>query len=909
MLTTMTALLAFLSVLVPSSPFSALAEHTPTDPQQILSDYLDGEEARREAFRANGGNDAVHETWARLRELEPQFKESYSTLAPSGFIGLAWYYTKVVLKALFMNAPATQPPGAETVALHPTLSRGVSDLEAAAAFDDPDALYLLAEMNLHGNFTHPRDPQVALEWYTRLAEMEGNSTAQYMLGLLYATGIGGVQQDQAKAMLYHNFAAEQGNVRSEMTLAFRHHTGIATPRDCNIAVGYYKRVADKAMDFWLSGPPGGMHMPRNSYRWVEKEGGIYGEAASASSSGPNGQSEVGQPHVEDVLEFLSMREASGDLSATISIGLQYYDPRRGYRRNLVAARKQFMKIAKLYWDKDGKVSPRAPEGIDKLAGKAAAYIGRMFLRGEGMEQRFDKAVTWFRRGIANGDAFSQYHLGLMYRDGLGVPQDGVKAGKLLKEAAEQGSPSAQSALGVMFLDQGDLDTAGRYFELAASKGVMEAFYYLAELTNLGVGRDRNCGLAAVYYKVVAERAEALHSALLQSNNAYERGDYERAFIPTVMAAEQGYEHAQANVAHLLDQQTSILSLPPIPLISSAPKSSTSMLLNNHELALVYFTRSAKQANTDSLVKMGDYYLSGLIPTSSFTDVSPTPLTDNTDPSPRALLPDIEKATTCYTSAAENHHSSQALWNLGWLHENGIGPVPQDFHMAKRYYDLAYEMNSKAYLPVKLALIKLRCRSWWNGVSGGKVNPIRDEEDEDKSKRPKTMREWLNRFLENFEAMDTEDAQRQQQQDADLDWLAAQDPGMPGGDAEYASRADRGHHHHGGAAYDPTDEWEDFDDGLVETLIIIALAGALALLVYARQQQQQVQRRLNGQRQAQGPEQVGVQPANNAAQQGQQRNQDQDRNQGQAQQPEQDRGMFPRPGEPDFNNWIAGGIGH
>jgi SEL1 protein len=79
-------------------------------------------------------------------------------------------------------------------------------------------------------------------------------------------------------------------------------------------------------------------------------------------------------------------------------------------------------------------------------------------------------------------------------------------------------------------------------------------------------------------------------------------------------------------------------------------------------------------------------------------------------------------------------SALAMWNLGWMYENGVG-VPQvrcqecmhfhplissqDFHLAKRHYDLALETNSEAYLPVTLSLGKLYLRSFWHTLIGGK----------------------------------------------------------------------------------------------------------------------------------------------------------------------------------------------
>src|SRR6201999_998809 len=213
---------------------------------------------------------------------------------------------------------------------------------------------------------------------------------------------------------------------------------------------------------------GGNSFVRNAYRWVEVDGGIYGEGASVSSSGPNAPRDgITVAHIYYTLDYLDTKERQGDYNAVLTLGKHYYEAPRGYKKNFRKAQRQFMKIARAYWTKDGKISQKAPKGIERAAGKAAAYIGRMFLRGEGMEQNFEKALTWFKRGIAQGDSFAQYHMGLMYRDGLGVPQDGLRAGTYLKAAAEQSLPIAQSALAVLFLDQGDVDTASRYFELAA----------------------------------------------------------------------------------------------------------------------------------------------------------------------------------------------------------------------------------------------------------------------------------------------------------------------------------------------------------------------------------------------------------------------------------------------------------
>lgn len=90
-----------------------------------------------------------------------------------------------------------------------------------------------------------------------------------------------------------------------------------------------------------------------------------------------------------------------------------------------------------------------------------------------------------------------------------------------------------------------------------------------------------------------------------------------------------------------------------------------------------------------------------------------------------------------------------------------------------------------------------------------------------------------------------------------------------------------------------------DDGIIESLIIVGLAAALAFLVYYRQQRQ-----LNNnlQQQQQGQQTERNQQAGDDHQ-GEQNQQAQE----QAQVP--DRGVFPAPGDPDYGQWVAGGVAH
>lgn len=818
-------------------------------------------------------------------------KTTSGTGLKKGIVQTVGHYGLQFIESLVFSGPST--PGSSTVPknLDPKLKEAVISLENTADSGNSDAIFLLAEMNFHGNFTHPRNFTTAFSRYNQLASLYGNSSAQYMIGFMYATGIGGVvEQDQARATLYYQFAAEHNNTKAQMVLGYRHLVGISVPKSCDTSVEYYREVADKAMAWLRSGPPGGHAIIRDAYRIADEEGGVYGEGASVSSAGINsrfhGATANSDQHADfqDVLEYLDLMSRKGDLKATMSLGRIHYEGSRGYGRDLVQAKKEFLTVARKVWPASGKKAEKdISEGTKKVAAKAAGYLGRMFLRGEGVTQDYKKAMVWFKRGIQHGDGLSQYSLGLIHLNGYGVPKNPMRAAELFGPAADQDMASAQVRLGALFLDQGDVQTAYRYFELAVRTGHIEAYYYLAAMAAGGVGRDKSCHVAAAYYKTVCEKAETLVASFDTANDAYAADDIDTALINYMLAAEQGFESAQANVAYLIDKALPRKFLQTIGTVLPALTTSPSSLTSNPRLALLYWTRSAKQHNIDSRVKMGDYYLNGI------------GMRQNNEP-------DASAAAACYQAAAEGMQSAQAMWNLGWMHENGIG-IDQDFHLAKRFYDQALETNREAYLPVKLALLKLRLRSAWNTLTNGRIKSIEDEPVH----RPKrSFMEWLTAFLEadlaayeNAQLYDHPDGAEAGDVVYDDDWTQ-----MPGGDGNIE------------------DLWDELGlEGVMESLAIVACAVGLGFLVLLRRRRQdererEERRRLNGQgleRVAQMQivdEVVVIEDDGAVGVLGDAPGLGQDGDDGDdvpIDDPEH--GLFPPPGDPNYPGWVAGGVGH
>ena len=86
---------------------------------------------------------------------------------------------------------------------------------------------------------------------------------------------------------------------------------------------------------------------------------------------------------------------------------------------------------------------------------------------------YTTALNFWRPLAEQGHGVAQSHLGFMYENGKGVPQNDAEAVKWYRKAAEQGHPAAQQNLGTMYgygygVPQDNAD-AHMWFNLAASR--------------------------------------------------------------------------------------------------------------------------------------------------------------------------------------------------------------------------------------------------------------------------------------------------------------------------------------------------------------------------------------------------------------------------------------------------------
>jgi len=357
---------------------------------------------------------------------------------------------------------------------------------------------------------------------------------------------------------------------------------------------------------------------------------------------------------EEVVEYYKYSADLGDTAAQLVVGYLFNEGGAGFEKDRRKAFEYFQRAA------------------EKGEPDAVAQLGHMYANGFGVDKDPEEAIQHFQEAINEGSASGSYGLGYMYLAGEGVEQDYARAYQNFKVAAEKKHLESHFHLGVLhLLGQGcrkDTTKALRYFNIAAQHGHTLSMYNLAMMYLKGHGTAPSCSSALSILKSVAEQGE-VSEALATARKAFSNRQLDKAMTWYARAALAGFELAQINLAWLLSQK-------------KRTKITATWKRDDFEReALKFHHLAAQQGNIHSLLETGDGFYFG-----------------------RGVEQDIKKSIEVYVQAGRANHP-QALFNLGLMYEHAVG-VEQDFHMARRYYDLSVSASEEATVPVRIALAKL-----------------------------------------------------------------------------------------------------------------------------------------------------------------------------------------------------------
>ena len=121
--------------------------------------------------------------------------------------------------------------------------------------------------------------------------------------------------------------------------------------------------------------------------------------------------------------------------------------------------------------------------------------------------QYDQTLERLHRFAMQGDADSQFNLGLIFKNALGVELNNVKAIKLFKKAAIQEHAGAQYEVGKYYL-QRDYIKALHWYKKAAEQEYPDAQYYLGLMYAKGHGVPQDLSVSFEWYKKAASKGNS-----------------------------------------------------------------------------------------------------------------------------------------------------------------------------------------------------------------------------------------------------------------------------------------------------------------------------------------------------------------------------------------------------------------
>lgn len=181
-------------------------------------------------------------------------------------------------------------------------------------------------------------------------------------------------------------------------------------------------------------------------------------------------------------------------------------------------------------------------------------IGLCYENGKGVYVNYGMAAEWYEKAAAQDLHNAQYRLGLLYYNGKGVEQNHMEAESLFRKAAEQDNVGAQYYVGVCCFEKGAYEEAHTWLTKAAEQNIPEAQYLLALLYEEGAGTVQNYSEAFRWYHNAALNGMAkaqYYTGLYYVKGKGTEASSADAIIWFRKAAEQNHPAAQHYLATLL----------------------------------------------------------------------------------------------------------------------------------------------------------------------------------------------------------------------------------------------------------------------------------------------------------------------------------------------------------------------
>ena len=206
---------------------------------------------------------------------------------------------------------------------------------------------------------------------------------------------------------------------------------------------------------------------------------------------------------------------------------------------------------------EAAMAPPPTSGIHKIYEQAERYRRAkkaLYDEDADMDEK-RSAIDELQKLWEEGYTIAAHQLGKVYRDGLGVAADWVKAEGWFRKSAERGTVCSAYALGKLLLPVGLSTEAIRWLKYAADAGDQYARYTLGKVYLAGENAEKNVDTAVEYLRASAEQGNQYAQYALGKLYLLGREvppDREAAVYYLTQSAEQGNRYAQFFLDHLND---------------------------------------------------------------------------------------------------------------------------------------------------------------------------------------------------------------------------------------------------------------------------------------------------------------------------------------------------------------------
>ena len=135
--------------------------------------------------------------------------------------------------------------------------------------------------------------------------------------------------------------------------------------------------------------------------------------------------------------------------------------------------------------------------------EAQYHVGMMYNNGIGTQKDPRQAFEWFQKSAASSDPLGAYKLGCYY-DGQGagiVTTDSNEALKYKLISAKAGYALAQHDVAILYDRQGNSEEALKWWKMAGDQGFPNALYSLSISYSAGKGAPKDLSLSYAYFKL------------------------------------------------------------------------------------------------------------------------------------------------------------------------------------------------------------------------------------------------------------------------------------------------------------------------------------------------------------------------------------------------------------------------